>query len=389
MDNFKKQAWAFVVLMGIVSLFADITYEGARSIYGPFLNSFGTSATVVGFIAGMGELIGYGLRLFSGILADRTKKYWIITFIGYFINLVAIPMLAIAGNWQFAAILIVLERTGKAIRNPARDVMLSHAASFVGHGKSFGIHEALDQIGAITGSLFVGISYTLTNNFSKTFAFLAIPATFAIITLLIARINFPTTKELEIKNITKLKNIELKKFFWLYLLATAFIAIGFADYPLIAYHFSKNNIVKTNLIPVLYAGAMGIDAIAAIIMGRFFDKYGIKTLILSTIISLFFAPLAFWGKNFLVVILGMICWGIGMAAQESIVRSVLSLILPSDKKGTGFGIFYAVFGLAWFAGSFFMGWLYEISLMWIVIFSITMQLGAIPIILAISNKIKK
>lgn len=388
MENIKKQAWTFIVLMGVVSLFADITYEGARSIYGPFLNSFGTSATVVGFIAGFGELMGYGLRLISGIIADKTKNYWLITLSGYFINLIAVPMLALAGNWQFAAILIVLERAGKAIRNPARDVMLSHAASTVGHGKSFGIHEALDQIGAITGPLFVGITFMLTNSYSKSFAFLAIPALLAIISLFIARINFPSTENIATKSTTDLKNFQIKKFFWLYLIATALIAIGFADYPLIAYHFSKNQEVAKNLIPIFYAGAMGVDAIAAIILGKLFDKHGIKIVIISTLISLLFAPFVFLSNFLAIIIIGIICWGIGIAAQESIIRSVLSSILPPDKKGTGFGIFYAIFGFAWFIGSFFMGWLYDISVIFLVIFSVLMQLASIPVLIIISNKIK-
>lgn len=388
MEKIKKQAWTFVVLMGVVSLFADITYEGARSIYGPFLNSFGASAAAVGFIAGFGELMGYGLRLFSGIIADKTKNYWLIAVSGYFINLIAVPMLALAGNWQFAAILIVLERVGKAIRNPSRDVMLSHAASTVGHGKSFGIHEALDQIGAIIGPLFVGTTFMLTSSYSKAFAFLAIPALLAIFTLFIAKLNFPNTENIASKNITDLKNFQIKKFFWLYLIATAFIALGFADYPLIAYHFSKNHEIDKNLIPIFYAGAMGVDAIAAILLGKLFDKYGIKIVIISTLISLFFAPLLFLSNFLAIIIIGIICWGIGMAAQESIIRSVLSSILPPDKKGTGFGIFYAIFGFAWFVGSFFMGWLYDISITLLVIFSVLMQFLSIPVLIIISKKVK-
>src|SRR5262249_1911144 len=146
-DLSKKTALKFVVLIGLVSLFADMTYEGARGIAGPYLAVLGASGTTVGIVAGFGELIGYGLRLFSGILSDRTGKYWAITIVGYFINLLAVPFLALAGRWETAALLLVMERVGKAIRTPARDAMLSHATHQTGHGWGFGLHEAMDQIG--------------------------------------------------------------------------------------------------------------------------------------------------------------------------------------------------------------------------------------------------
>ncbi|MBB3187486.1 MFS transporter [Microbacter margulisiae] len=155
-----KPAWIFIVLIGIVSLFADMTYEGARSITGPFLATLGASATAVGIIAGFGELIGNALRLLSGWISDKTHQYWTITFVGYFVNLLAVPMLALAGSWEMAALLMILERTGKAIRKPARDAILSNVTSTVGHGKGFGVHEALDQIGAVMGPLIISVPIT-------------------------------------------------------------------------------------------------------------------------------------------------------------------------------------------------------------------------------------
>jgi MFS family permease len=154
-DLLKGDAVKFIILMGIVSLFADMTYEGSRSITGPYLAILRASAVTVGFVAGFGELTGYVIRFFSGYLIDRTHSYWTITLIGYLINLIAVPLLALAGSWEVAAALIIVERIGKGIRVPSRDVMLSHACSQVGQGWGFGLHEALDQIGAILGPLIV------------------------------------------------------------------------------------------------------------------------------------------------------------------------------------------------------------------------------------------
>jgi MFS family permease len=380
----KKSPWAFIVLIGVVSLFSDMTHEGARGITGPFLATLGASGAIVGFVAGFGELMGYGLRLVSGIISDKTKKYWTVTFVGYFINLLAVPALALAGSWQMAAVLMILERTGRAIRNPARDVMLSHATSSIGHGKGFGVHEALDQIGAVTGPLIVSLVYLLSGSYSKSFAILLIPTILALSILVVARLKYPKTEYLE----TIEKNspqVFPKRFFLIYLAAVSLIAAGFADYPLISFHFKKTSQVSTEMIPVMYAIAMGVDALAALLLGRLFDKHGMKVLIGSTLATILFAPLVFMG-NFYTALAGMVCWGIGMAAQESIVRAVLATVLPLWKRATGFGIFNATFGVFWFLGSFFMGWLYDVSLAWLIVFSMVVQFASVPLFIILAKK---
>ncbi|HAR39398.1 MAG: MFS transporter [Bacteroidetes bacterium GWD2_45_23] len=387
MKLIKKSPWAFIILIGIISLFSDMTHEGARSITGPYLAMLGASATIVGFVAGFGELIGYSLRLVSGFIADKTKKYWTVTFIGYFINLLAVPALALAGSWQMAAVLMILERMGRAIRNPARDTMLSHATSAVGHGKGFGIHEALDQIGAVTGPLIVGAVYYFSGSYHKSFAILLIPAIIAISILIVARMVYPDTKDMETKA-APVQQTHFKQFYWIYLIAVSLIAAGFADYPLIAFHFNKTSQVSSEWIPVMFAIAMGVDALAALILGKLFDKHGMKSLILSTVFSAAFAPLVFMG-NFYTAMLGMICWGVGMAAQESVMRAVLATILPIEKRATGFGIFNAVFGLFWFLGSFLMGWLYDVSISGLIVFSVGMQVISLPFFMRLSINISK
>ena len=380
----KKSPWAFIILIGVVSLFSDMTHEGARAITGPFLAMLGASSVVVGFVAGFGELMGYGIRLVSGIISDRTKKYWTVTFVGYFINLLAVPALALAGSWQMAAVLMILERTGRAIRNPARDVMLSHATSSIGHGKGFAVHEALDQIGAVSGPLIVSLVYLLSGSYHESFAILLIPTLLALSILVVARLKYPKTEHLETKEKGS-PQVFPKRFFLIYLAAVSLIATGFADYPLIAFHFNKTGQVSAGMIPVLYAVAMGVDALAALLLGHFFDKLGIKVIVVSTLISLLFAPLVFLG-NFYTALAGMVCWGVGMAAQESVVRAVLATILPADKKATGFGMFNAMIGVSWFLGSFLMGWLYDVSITGLIIFSILAQFAAVPfLVLLIKN----
>lgn len=382
----KNHAFKFIILLGVVSLLADMTYEGARSITGPYLAVLGASAAVVGFVSGFGELIGYALRLLSGYISDRTRKYWTITIIGYFINLLAVPLLALAGSWEIAALLLITERMGKAIRTPARDVMLSHAASNVGQGWGFGFHEAMDQIGAILGPLIIAAVLFFKGSYQTSFALLLIPALLALSVLIISRFLYPKPRELEIKT-PKIETKGFKHVYWTYMAAIALIAAGYTDFPLIAFHFKKALITPDTLIPIFYAIAMGVDAVAALVFGRLFDRIGLSTMIIVAIISAFFAPLVFLGGLNLAFI-GVALWGIGLGAQESIMRAAIVGMSPIERRGSAYGVFNTVYGVFWFLGSLTMGILYDISILYLIIFSMVAQLASIPLFILIRKKDK-
>lgn len=383
-DILNNNALKFIIFLGIVSLLADMTYEGARSITGPYLAILGASAVVVGFVSGLGELLGYTLRFFSGYLTDRSGRYWAITIIGYVINLLAVPLLALAGSWEVAAALIITERVGKGIRVPSRDVMLSHATSQVGHGFGFGLHEALDQIGAILGPLIVAFILFINGNYQIGFAFLLLPALLALLVLVISRFQYPHPHDLEVK-IPQLDTHGFKRIYWIYILAVAFIAVGFADFPLIAYHFQQTNLVSPQLIPIFYAVAMGVDALSALLFGKLFDKLGLSIMIIVTLISSLFAPLVFLG-GFYLAFLGMTLWGISLGAQESIMRSSVAVMSAVERRGSAYGIFNTVYGFSWFAGSLTMGILYVISLNYMVAFSMAVPLLSLPLFIVMVKK---
>ena len=329
-DVLKTAALKFVVLLGIISLFADMTYEGARSVTGPYLAVLGASATVVGFVAGFGELVGYGLRLVSGYISDKTGRYWAITLFGYAINMLAVPLLALAGRWEVAAILMVAERMGKAIRNPPRDAMLSHATKEMGRGWGFGLHEALDQIGAVLGPLVVTTVLYFKGSYQTGFAILLVPALLALSVLLVARLLFSRPRDLEAIS-PELETEGFPRKYWIYLAAAALIAAGYADFPLIAYHFEKATVVSNTWIPIFYAVAMGVDALAALIFGHLFDRIGFSALIVASLLSAFFAPWVFLG-GFYFALVGMGLWGVGMGAQESIMRAAIAGMVPANRR---------------------------------------------------------
>jgi MFS family permease len=380
----RGTALTFVILLGVVSLFADMTYEGARSIIGPYLAVLGASATVVGIVAGFGELIGYALRLAAGYLSDRTGRYWTMTLVGYVVNLLAVPLLALAGRWEVAAALMIAERVGKAIRTPARDAMLSHATSAMGRGWGFGLHEALDQSGAVLGPLLAASVLFARDGYRTAFGFLLIPALLALGVLLLARMRYPHPRDFE-AGTAPLAARGFPHAFWLYLGAVGLIAAGYVDFPLIAYHAQKTSLAPEAWIPILYAVAMGVDALAALVAGWLFDRFGCAVLSGVALVSALFAPLVFLG-NFGVAMLGMGLWGVGMGAQESIMRAAVAEMVPAARRGTAYGVFNTGYGLLWFAGSALMGVLYDIALPALIAFSMVAQLVAVLLLYLVSRK---
>lgn len=367
----RKSAFRFIVALGFVSLFADMTYEGAHSVIGPLLKDLGASATQVGIIAGLGEMIAASLRYFSGRLADRTHAYWTITTLGYFLNLVVVPGLAFAGSWEAAALLVVAERTGKSLRGPARDVLLSEATEVVGHGSGFGLHAAMDQTGAVLGPLFVAASVARTHHFGPAFLWLAVPAAGAFIALLFARwarSNKGTPPPVPDRK-------PLPNVFWVYVGAAGLLALGFVDFPLLAFHFQKNSLTKPEVIPLLYAGAMGVNGLTALIFGRLFDRYGIQIIVIGIIVSLLALPFGFLVGG-VGVYISVACWATGLGAQDATLRSGISQVVSMNKRGTAFGAFNAAYGVLWFLGSVTMGVLYDFSLFALVGFGIAAQLAA-------------
>jgi Major Facilitator Superfamily len=255
-EGIRRSAVRFVVLIGVVSLFADMTYEGARSIAGPFLAILGANGTIVGVVAGLGELIGYALRLLSGHLSDRTGRYWAITIWGYAVNMLAVPLLALAGRWDVAAVLLITERVGKAMRTPPRDVMLSYASSQLGRGWAFGVHEALDQIGAVVGPVVVAGVLMRLGRYDLGFAVLLVPALVALGILACARLAYPQPRIFEVTPAIPTLHRRYPLAFWVYMVAVACLAAGYADFPLIAFHFKKTALFADGSIPLLYALAM-------------------------------------------------------------------------------------------------------------------------------------
>jgi predicted MFS family arabinose efflux permease len=375
-----KIAFKFVLTIGIVNLFADMTYEGARSIMGPFLESLGASAVAVGIIAGGGELLGYSLRSVAGYIADKTHRYWLVVLAGYVINMLAVPALALAGNWPMAATLMIAERTGRGIRKPAVDAMISYAGKSIGRGWVFGLNEGLDQAGATFGPLIIAFVLYVQGGYRTGFGVLLVSALLCLATLVFARICYPRPHELEEKSAEFLETKGFSKAFWIYVAAGALIAAGFADFSLISYHFKKAASISDTEVALFYAVAMGAGAITNLVFGRLFDRVGFPVAGIAFLLGAFFAPLVFLGQFWLILV-GMVLWGIGMGAQNSILKAMLASVISASRRSTGFGLFYTVFGVGWFAGSAAMGFLYDRSLTTLIVFSIVCQLAALPVFL--------
>ena len=385
--NKKKQisgAMAFIVLMGIVSLFSDMTHEGARSVLGEYLNLTGASAATIGFVSGIGELCGYSLRLLSGFIADKTKKYWTLVIVGYALQVLAIPALALVpeNGWIVACSLVIAERIGKAIKKPAKNTLVSFAASEIGTGKGFAYQEFLDQLGAFLGPVILFViaavkgTSSLFSTYRVCFAILGIPALITVGLVVFSKIKYPHPEMFE-KAAEEKTGFRFKKSFVFYMVAICLFAFGFADFTLITLHAAKTQAFPDSTLSLLYAGAMAVDAFAALLFGWLFDKIGLKALMISTVCSAFFSCFVFLTGNPWLIAAGILLWGIGMGAQESIMKAAVSKIIPKSMRSTGFGIFETGFGIAWFLGSWLLGALYDVNPSALVAVSVAAQLLAI------------
>ncbi len=392
-DKKLSNSLIFIILFGIVSLFSDMTHEGASSLRGVYLSLLGASAGTIGFISGLGELVGYSLRYFFGKLTDKTHKYWEMTIFGYILDILAVPTLALVGKdgWIYACGLLVIQRMGKAIKKPAKDTIMSFAASQEGAGKSFAIQEMLDQIGAFLGPFFLYVIMlfktegTTFEIYSRCFAYLAIPGASTLILLLYTKKRFPNPEHFEPEPKEYIP-FKMKDSFIFYIIGISLFSFGFIDYSLIIMHVSKNlnsitggvGIINMETIPLIYAAAMLVDAISALIFGIMYDRNGVKALVVSAILSAPFALFVFGFNNIDSVLLGIALWGVGMGAQESILKAAVTSVVPKSSRATGYGIFEMSFGVFWFLGSWLLGVLYDINIVSLIIVSMMAQLLSIP-----------
>ena len=387
-----------IILFGIVSLFSDMTHEAASSIRGVYYSLLGASAATIGFVSGLGELVGYSMRFIFGRLADRTRKYWPLTILGYVLDIVSVPLLTLLreDGWVFACMLLIVQRMGKAIKKPAKNTIISFAASQEGVGKSFGLEELLDQIGAFLGPVLLYLVMLFKTEgsafeiYSFCFMILAIPGAITLFLLFFTKRRFPDPESFEPEPKADV-SFRLSKGFCFYIAGISLFAFGFMDYSLILVHITRvfpsvsaglgtaASLINTGSVPLLYALAMLVDAVSAMVFGALYDKHGFRALILSTILSAPFAVLVFLSGSVSGLFLGIAMWGIGMGAQESILKAAVTKFVPKQNRATGYGIFECSFGIFWFLGSWLLGTLYEISLPLTVSVSVLAQLTAIPL----------
>ena len=374
-----SNALKFVLLIGIVNLFADMTYEGGAAINGQFLALLGASAAAVSIAAGLGEFLGYTLRSVSGYVADKSGKYWPITFVGYALNLFAVPAMALAGNWQMAVVFILLERTGRAIRKPTTDAMLSYATGQLGRGWAYAVNTALDEAGATIGPLIAALILFLHGSYQNAYEFLLISTVLALGTLSVARITFPVPSKLEQKHAAASPGFS--RAYWLYTIAGAFFAAGIMSYELISFHLATNHVVGIQWIPLLLAFSTGCGVIANLVLGKLYDRSALPTILVGVTISALFAPLIFTG-GLVSLILAMIVWGVAYAVQDTLLKAIVAGVLPEGRRNLAFGLFYTAYGGGWLIGSIAMGLLYSYSLPLLIMFTAAMPILSLPFFFA-------
>ena len=401
MKNLKKTAIRLILLFGLISLLGDIIYEGARGVNGPYLKTLGASAAIVGLVAGIGELLGYLIRLASGYFSDKTRAHWFFTIFGYSF-LMVIPMLALTGIWQFAAIFMVLERIGKGIRSPAKDTILSQATKQVGTGFGFALVEFMDQIGATVGPLIftfffisIGPGERSVSDYQHGYSLMWFPFVVLMMVLFTAFFMVKNPEELEKDVVKKPQPDRITRTFWIYCIFTFVTTLGFLNFAIIGYHLKANNIATDSQIPLFYAMAMAVDAVIGLVIGRWYDRLKIKFhnehagLLLLIILTILTAPLPILTLSYHIgfIVTGVVLWGVVMGAHETIMKAGIADITSIRKRGTGYGIFNMLYGVAIFLGSAAAGFLYDYSINLLIVMMIVVELLAIPVFFIMRRKI--
>ena len=376
-DKSRKRfspAVTVIIIFGIISMLGDMVYEAARSANSQYLNLLDISAAQVGLVFGIGEFLGYFLRLLAGVLSDKSGKYWLFIFIGYGMLLV-VPIMGLTMNWNILIVLILMERIGKSLRNPAKDTIVSGVAeNQVGIGFAFGLQEALDQLGAFAGPLIFTLVFFLAgengiSQYQTGYKLLIIP--FILLMFFVVYAYRRIKRENLIPAIKKreFRSENLKPIFWVYTAFTFFCTLGFVNFSVVGYHLKANNLMSDGNITLLYAGAMIVDAATALIVGKAYDrmkkKTGLKTGGLLILMAIPFItmllPFLTLGSSTTLIVIGMAIFGIVMGTHETIMRSAIADITPFYKRGTSYGVFNTGYGLALLGGAALMGLLYDMN----------------------------
>jgi len=370
----------FVLAFGLVSMMADFVYEGARSVIGPYLATFGASAAVVGVVTGAGEAVALVLRMATGRISDRTGRHWALSVAGYAITVVSVPLLAVAGPLWSAVTLIISERFGKAVRTPARDTMLAQAGVSIGRGWAFAVHEALDQTGALAGPLLIALMLALTGNYRLGFAVLAVPGIAALVLIARLRAQAPAPADFDPDTTPRRSKAGAQRIatggfsprFWNYAGFTALSVAGYATFAVLAYHLQVRHVLLIAEIPLVYAVAMAAAALAALASGRLYDRIGLRGLVVLPVLTAA-VPFLSFSLSPALVFAGAVAWGAAMGLHESTMRAAVADLVPAERRGTGYGTFTAVYGAAWLAGSAAIGALYGYSIDAAITFTVVIE----------------
>ena len=390
-------AWRVVWWFGFVSLAADMVYEGARSVYGPLLAALGASAVVVGLVTGGGEAVALVLRLAFGPIADRTGRYWTLTIVGYGLTAICVPLLAIAprlgvAGLGFATTMILLERLGKAVRSPSKSALLAQAASGVGRGRGFGVHKALDQVGAFAGPLVVAGVVAISSLWAG-MAVLAVPGAIAMVLLVALRRRVPDPGVYDVAPAPPRPSAGERRGWWAetvgaglsgdffrYAFAASLTTGALVTFGIIGYHLTVEGLLPVAAVPVLYAAAMGVEAVAALVVGAVYDRAGPRVLLVVPFLVALVPALAL-GSALVAVFAGVLAWGVAQGVQDSTVKAVVADLVEAPRRATAYGVFAGIQGLLAIVGGVGAGWLYERSLVALVVVVALTQLVALGLLL--------
>jgi MFS family permease len=349
--------------LGLVSMLMDVSSELIHSLLPLFLvTTLGVSTFAVGLIEGIAEATAMITKFFSGYLSDYVRKRKPLAVLGYGLAALTKPIFPLASSVGWVVFARFLDRVGKGIRGAPRDALIADITPPDLRGASYGLRQALDTVGAVLGPLLaVGAMLWLADNFRLVFWLAVIPA-FGAVILLIVGVREPETPA-DGKpagpgvTLADCKRLPLR-YWWVVALAAVMTLARFSEAFLILRAQSVHMI--TAWIPLVMVLMSAVYAITALPTGILADRGHQRALLSGGLLALVVADLILASAaSVSQVLMGTAVWGLHMGLTQGLLAALVAETAPPDLRGTAFGIFSLVSGVALLVASALAGWLWD------------------------------
>jgi MFS family permease len=348
--------------LGFVSLLMDISSEMIHSLLPLFMvGVLGASALTVGLIEGVAEATALIVKVFSGAISDYLGKRKALAVLGYAMGALSKPLFALAPSMGWVLTARFVDRMGKGIRGAPRDALVADIAPPEMRGAAFGLRQSLDTVGAFLGPLLgVGLMLLWAHDFRAVFWVAVVPGLLAV-ALLVLGVQEPAKHEGEPRrNPVQRENLKRLRgaYWWVVAVGAVFTLARFSEAFLVLR--AEQTGIALAWVPLVMVAMNLVYAATAYPFGQLSDRMSHRALLGWGLVVLVAADLVLAsGHHWSRVLLGVVLWGVHMGMTQGLLAAMVADTAPPDLRGTAFGFFNLVSGVAMLVASVLAGWLWD------------------------------